>query len=171
LTLKLLSDRPVFSPRHGVYSHRMGERWLVGGASNTGGKALLRYFTPARMSELAPGLRPDRPTGLHWHPLPEPGERFPVADPTLAFDPQPLPADEIVLYQGLLEGMAEVEQGAYGLLAELGAPPLYSVRTVGGGAANLAWMDIRAGLLGVPMLSPVNLEAGYGAALLARDAA
>jgi hypothetical protein len=32
-------------------------------------------------------------------------------------------------------------------------------------------MDIRAGLLGVPMLSPVNLEAGYGAALLARDAA
>lgn len=171
LTLKLLSDRPVFSPRHGVYSHRMGERWLVGGASNTGGKALLRYFTPARMSELVPSLRPDRPTGLHWHPLPEPGERFPVADPTLAFDPQPLPADEIVLYQGLLEGIAEVEQRAYGLLAGLGAPPLRSVRTVGGGAANLAWMDIRAGLLGVPMLPPVNLEAGYGAALLARGAA
>lgn len=171
LTLKLLSDRPVFSPRHGVYSHRMGERWLVGGASNTGGKALLRYFTPARMNELAPSLRPDRPTGLHWHPLPGPGERFPVADPTLAFDPQPLPADEIVLYQGLLEGIAEVEQRAYRLLAELGAPPLCSVRTVGGGAANLAWMDIRAGLLGVPMLPPVNLEAGYGAALLARGAA
>ena len=50
LTLKLLSDRPVFSPAHGVYSHRIGDRWLVGGASNSGGKALLRYLTPARMS-------------------------------------------------------------------------------------------------------------------------
>ncbi|MGE3295139.1 MAG: FGGY-family carbohydrate kinase [Geminicoccaceae bacterium] len=168
LTLKLLSDRPVFSPRHGVYSHRMGERWLVGGASNTGGKALLRYFTADRMAELTPRLRPDRPTGLHWHPLPAPGERFPVADPTLAFDPQPLPADEVALFQGLLEGIAEVEQRAYHLLSELGAPPLRSVRTVGGGAANLVWMDIRARLLGVPMLPPANLEAGYGTALLAR---
>ena len=69
------------------------------------------------------------------------------------------------------EGIAEVEQRAYRLLSELGAPPLRSVRTVGGGAANLVWMDIRARLLGVPMLPPVNLEAGYGAALLARAAA
>jgi hypothetical protein len=29
-------------------------------------------------------------------------------------------------------------------------------------------MDMRARLLGVPMLPPANLEAGYGAALLAR---
>ena len=36
--------RPVFSPEHGVYSHRLGDRWLVGGASNSGGKALLRYL-------------------------------------------------------------------------------------------------------------------------------
>ena len=171
LTLKLLSVRPVFSPPHGVYSHRIGDRWLVGGASNSGGKALLRYLTPARMAELVPCLRPDHPTGLHWHPLPAPGERFPVADPTLAFDPQPLPTDEATLFQGLLEGIAEVEERAYRLLTELGAPPLRSMRTVGGGAGNLAWMDIRARLLGVPMLPPVNLEAGYGAALLARGGA
>lgn len=168
LTIKLLSDRPVFSPRHGVYSHRMGDRWLVGGASNSGGKALLRWLTPARMAELEPLLRPDRPTGFHWHPLPEPGERFPVADPALEFDPRPVPQDEVVLFQALLEGIAEVEQRAYRLLAELGAPPLRSVRTVGGGAANPAWTAIRARLLGVPLLPPVNLEAGYGTALLAR---
>ena len=168
LTIKLLSDRPVFSPRHGVYSHRMGDRWLVGGASNSGGKALLRWLTPVRMAELEPQLRPDRPTGLHWHPLPEPGERFPVADPALEFDPRPVPQDEVVLFQALLEGIAEVEQRAYRLLAELGAPPLRSVRTVGGGAANPAWTAIRARLLGVPLLPPVNLEASYGTALLAR---
>ncbi len=168
LTLKLLSDRPVFAPAHGVYSHRLGERWLVGGASNSGGKALLRFFSPSRMAELVPRLRTDRPTGFHWHPLPEPGERFPVADPTMRFQPSPLPEDEVLLFQGLLEGIAEVEQRSYRLLTELGAPPLRSVRTVGGGAANLAWMDIRARLLGVPMMPPANLEAGYGAALLAR---
>ena len=170
LTLKLLSDRPVFAPAQGVYSHRLGQRWLVGGASNSGGKALLRFLSPARMAELVPRLRPDQPTGFHWHPLPEPGERFPVADPGMVFAPSPLPEDEVLLFQGLLEGIAEVEERAYRLLTELGAPPLRSVRTVGGGAANLAWMDIRARLLGVPMLPPANLEAGYGAAVLARGA-
>ena len=42
---------------------------------------------------------------------------------------------------------------------------------MGGGAANPAWTAIRASLLGVPLLPPVNLEAAYGAALLARGGA
>ena len=169
LTLKLLSDRPVFAPAHGVYSHRIGERWLVGGASNSGGKALLRFFTAARMAELAPRLRPDRPTGLHWHPLPEPGERFPVADPALVFEPDAAAGrTRWCCSRASWKASPRSRQRSYRLLTELGAPPLRSVRTVGGGAANLAWMEMRARLLGVPMLPPVNLEAGYGAALLAR---
>jgi D-ribulokinase len=169
LTIKLLSDAPVFAPQHGVYSHRLGDRWLVGGASNSGGKALLRFFTAERMAELTPELRPDQPTGLHWHPLPDRGERFPVADPGMAFEPEPRPPEDAALFQGLLEGIAEVEARAYALLAELGGPALRSVRTVGGGAANTAWMAIRARLLGVPMQPPVSLEPAYGAALLARQ--
>lgn len=169
LTLKLLSDRPVFAPAHGVYSHRLGERWLVGGASNSGGNALQRFFSPERMAELTPRLRPDQPTGFRWHPLPGKGERFPVADPELTFAPEPLPEDEVLLFQGLLEGVAAVEARAYALLAELGGPPVRSVRTVGGGAANPAWTAIRKQLLGVPMPHPVSLEAAYGAALLARQ--
>ena len=34
LTIKLLSDRPVFSPESGVYSHRINDLWLAGGASS-----------------------------------------------------------------------------------------------------------------------------------------
>ena len=45
LVLKVLSDEPVFAARYGVYSHRLGERWLVGGASNAGGSVLRRFFT------------------------------------------------------------------------------------------------------------------------------
>ena len=41
-TIKLLSKTPVFAPDLGIYSHRIGEQWLAGGASNTGGAVLLQ---------------------------------------------------------------------------------------------------------------------------------
>ena len=37
LTVKLLSDRPIFAPEYGIYSHRILGQWLAGGASNSGG--------------------------------------------------------------------------------------------------------------------------------------
>ncbi|HEX8375055.1 MAG TPA: FGGY-family carbohydrate kinase, partial [Geminicoccaceae bacterium] len=169
LTLKLLSDAPVFAPRFGVYSHRLCSRWLVGGASNTGGKALLRFLTAEQMAALTPLLEPERPTGYGWHPLPGRGERFPVADPGMIFEPEPLPDDEVRLFQGLLEGIAEVEARAYGVIRDLGGPALRSVRTVGGGAANPGWTRIRSRLLGVPMPPATSVEAAYGTALLARQ--
>jgi sugar (pentulose or hexulose) kinase len=36
LAIKLLSDQRVDDARYGIYSHRLGTSWLVGGASNTG---------------------------------------------------------------------------------------------------------------------------------------
>jgi len=36
VAVKLLSERPVEDSARGVYSHRLGDRWLVGGASNVG---------------------------------------------------------------------------------------------------------------------------------------
>ena len=101
-------------------------------------------------------------------PCPSRGERFPVADPAMTFEAEPRPADDALLFQALLEGIAEVEARAYRLLARLGAPTLRSVRTVGGGAANPAWTAIRARLLQVPMPPAVSLEPAYGTALLAR---
>jgi sugar (pentulose or hexulose) kinase len=169
LTIKLLCVRPVFAPEYGVYSHRIGDQWLAGGAANTGGAALLRFFTPERISELTPALRPEMPTGLEWHPLPGRGERFPIADLELTFEPA-RPDDDATFLQGLLEGIAMIEARAYALLAKLGGPPLRSVRTVGGGASNPAWRRIREGRLGVPLLEPTSLEAAYGSALLARRA-
>jgi sugar (pentulose or hexulose) kinase len=171
LTIKLLADRPLFAPEFGVYSHRLGDTWLAGGASNTGGAALLRFLTAERMAELTLFLRPDRPTGHHWHPLPGKGERFPVADPDMTFEPADRPEDEVTFFQALLEGISEVEARAYAVLAELGGPRLQSVRSVGGGAGNPGWAAIRERLLEVPMLAPRNLEAACGTALLARKGA
>jgi hypothetical protein len=36
LVVKQLTTQPIFAADHGVYSHRLGEHWLVGGASNSG---------------------------------------------------------------------------------------------------------------------------------------
>jgi sugar (pentulose or hexulose) kinase len=169
LVLKLVTPGPVASAAHGVYSHRLGTKWLAGGASNSGGAALLRFFTLAQIEALAPALQPDTPTGLHYHPLAGRGERFPVADPLLTFDPAPRPASDAVFLQGLLEGIAEIERAGYQRLAAMGGVPLRNVRTAGGGARNAAWQRIRARVLGVPMLPPVSGEAAYGSALLARQ--
>lgn len=170
LVVKLLSERPIFAAGLGIYSHRLGEKWLAGGASNTGGAALLAHFTAARMEALTPLLRADRPTGLDYYPLPKPGERFPIADAALPPRVSPRPEDDATFFQGLLEGIASVEALAYRRLAELGAPALKRVISIGGGAKNLAWSKIRERILGVPVLPAEQTEASYGAALLALEA-
>ncbi len=168
LVLKLLSGRPVFAPAYGIYSHRIGDAWLAGGASNSGGAALLRFFSAERMAALEPALDPDHPLGLDYHPLPAPGERFPVNDPALPSRTEPRPAGgDAAFFQALLEGVAGVEALGYRRLADLGAPALRSVRTVGGGARNAAWHRIRSRVLGVPLTDPAQTEAACGAAVLA----
>lgn len=168
LVLKVLSTVPLFAPEYGIYSHRLGDLWLAGGASNSGGAVLLQFFSPEQLAELSPRLRPEQPTGLDYYPLCAPGERFPVADPHLAPRIEPIPEDPVRLLQGLLEGMAEIEARGYRRLAELGAPYPTEVRSVGGGAVNAAWTRIRADRLQVPVVRAAHQEAAYGAALLAR---
>ncbi|MFZ0254733.1 MAG: FGGY-family carbohydrate kinase [Gammaproteobacteria bacterium] len=169
LVLKVLCDQPIFAPHYGVYSHRLENRWLAGGASNTGGGTLLKFFSIERLRELSGQLDPERPTGLQYYPLPQPGERFPINDPCRAPIVHPRPKDDAVFLQGLLEGIAHVEAEGYRLLAKLGAPYPLSVKSVGGGAMNRAFTRIRASALGVPVTSPRHSEAAYGSAQLARS--
>jgi D-ribulokinase len=167
LTLKLLSDKPVFAPDFGIYSHRIGEEWLAGGASNTGGAALGKFFTAEDIARLTPLLEPDHATGLDYYPLPKPGERFPVNDPNFQPRLEPRPGDERVFFQAMLEGIARIEAEAYAKLGELGASTLASIRTAGGGAANAAWTKIRLRALGVPEKPSLSEHAAVGTARLA----
>jgi len=125
------------------------------------------HFTADEMDRLTPQLKPQQPTGLDYYPLPKAGERFPIADPTLAARITPRPAEKDRFFQGLLEGIASVEALAYQRLALLGAPPLRRVISIGGGARNEAWTSIRRRILGVPVTVAEQTEASYGAALLA----
>ncbi|TPM98269.1 FGGY-family carbohydrate kinase [Mesorhizobium sp. B2-1-3A] len=167
LTIKILSDRPISAPRFGIYSHRLGDTWLAGGASNSGGKVLAQHFPLARIIELSAAIDPATETGLDYYPLSVPGERFPIADPTLPPRLDPRPADDTDYLKAMLEGMAAIEALGYRRLAELGAPALTSVRSVGGGAANPAWTAIRRRKLGVDFLPALSDEAAAGTARLA----
>lgn len=169
LVLKVVSERPLTASRYGVYSHRLGDLWLAGGASNSGGSVLRQFFSDSELQELSARIDPERPSGLDYYPLPQPGERFPRADPGLLPRIFPVPKDRVRLLQGLLEGMARIEAEGYTLLARLGAPRPTRVLTTGGGSVNPTWRAIRRCVLGVPVVAAVHQEAAYGAALLARD--
>ena len=91
LVLKVLSDEPLSSSRYGIYSHRIGDNWLVGGASNSGGAVLRQFFNDIELVELSLQIDPARPTGLGYYPLPSTGERFPYNDPAMQARMQPRP--------------------------------------------------------------------------------
>ncbi|MBL8907864.1 MAG: FGGY-family carbohydrate kinase [Rhizobiales bacterium] len=167
LTLKLLSSTPVFAPQYGIYSHRIGDAWLAGGASNSGGQAIIAHFSREEVERLTPLIDPATPTGLDYYPLARPGERFPINDPTLAPRLEPRPAEPQRFLQALLEGIAGVEALGYRRLAELGTDPLATIRTVGGGAVNDKWTEIRLKALGVPARLAASRHACAGAARLA----
>ena len=141
LVVKQISDKPFFAPEFGVYSHRFNlngkDKWLVGGASNSGGKVLKHYFSLNKMQELSKQLDVNNSTGLDYYPLLDKGERFPVADVNKRPKLSPRPSEDNVFFQGMLEGISAIEQQAYSKLKELGAPALTSVRTVGGGSSKI----------------------------------
>lgn len=100
------------------------------------------------------GCRPADP------PLHQPHSPDAIPQPRLT----PRPADDTIFLQGLFEGIARIETMGY---RKLGAPPLRSVRTVGGGAVNTAWTQIRRAMLGVPFLPARASDAAAGTARLA----
>lgn len=167
LVLKVVSDIPINDPVHGIYSQPFGPLWLVGGASNSGGAVLQYYFNDEQMLALTKKLKPEISTNLNYYPLISAGERFPINDPDLAPRIMPKVDDDATFFQGLLEGMAEIEHTGYKLLEQLGAPYPSSVQTAGGGAINKKWQQIREQKLGVPITAATHTAAAYGAAKLA----
>ncbi|MBD2242905.1 FGGY-family carbohydrate kinase [Nostoc sp. FACHB-888] len=167
LVLKLLSRTRVEDARYGIYSHRLGDLWLTGGASNTGGAVLKQFFTNAELESLSREIDASIASELDYYPLLKAGDRFPINDPNLAPRLSPRPDNPVQFLHGLLESIARIEARGYELLQQMGADKLSRVYTAGGGAANETWTAIRARHLQVPVVASVYTEAAYGTALLA----
>ena len=168
MVFKVVTTRPVSDSASGVYSHRYGDFWLAGGASNSGGAVLANFFSPDQLQMLEAEIEPKTPTGLDYYPLLRPGERFPLNDPSATPRLEPRPASDAKFLQGMLEGMAAIEAAAYRRLARLGCPRPARILTVGGGSGNNAWQRIRGRALGIPVARARHQEAAYGVALVAK---
>lgn len=169
LVLKLISERPLNAPQYGVYSHRLGDHWLVGGASNAGGACLQQFFTTRQLEALSQQINPDHPSRLDYYPLPACGERFPIHDPHMPPRCTPRPDDDVRFLQGLLEGLTAIETQAWQRLQELGAAPLKRLRSSGGGSHNPVWTELRRRAMGVDMPASDHDEAAFGSARLAKN--
>lgn len=167
LTIKLLSESAIFAPEYGIYSHRIGDIWLAGGASNSGGGVLESHFSTEDLVSLSAAIDPKSDSGLNYYPLTKPGERFPISDPDYPPCLTPRPADDRQFLLGMIEGMTRIEALGYRRLEELKASPLKRLWSVGKGAANPLWTAKRAAALGVPMLPAKSEEAAAGVARLA----
>jgi sugar (pentulose or hexulose) kinase len=168
LVIKVISEHPISAPKYGIYSHKYGDAWLVGGASNSGGAVLKQYFSAKELATYSIRIDPNQPSDLDYYPLPSIGERFPIADSKYRPRLEPIPdGDPVRFLHGLLEGIGRIEQLGYKRLAELGAPATGKTYTVGGGSINPQWQVIRERLLGKSVEIPKYTEAAYGAARLA----
>jgi len=165
LVVKLITKAPIFVPKLGIYSHRLGDYWLVGGASNTGGAVLKYYFEPQQLQILSEKIDLES-SPPDYYPLLSKGERFPVNNPQLM--PKLTPrTDDVTFLHGILNGIANIEKQAYECLQQAGSDSLVSIRSVGGGAINPVWQQIRQDKLAVPFITLEQTESAYGSALVA----
>ena len=166
LAIKLFSKKPLNHKKYGIYSHRILDKWLVGGASNTGGQVLRKYFNDKEIKEFQKEIEPSKDSGLSYYPLTEPGERFPIYDPKLKPNLFPRPKDNAKFLHGILEGISVIEKRCFSLLESLGASKITKVFTSGGGAESEVWRSIREQNLSVPVLNNPDKTASLGSAKL-----
>jgi len=169
LALKGVTRELLRDPNGVVYCHRHpDDGWLPGGASSTGAGIISEMFPDGDLDELGEKAEERGPSTAVFYPLASKGERFPFA----ASDARSFwigkPEDEADRFRAVLEGVAFVERLCFVYLESLGARVLGPISTTGGGANSRFWSQLRADVLGVPVVIPRSSEGSVGMAILAR---
>ena len=139
---------------------------MAGGASNVGGNILKNLFKD-KIDFFSTQLNTSTLTGLKYYPLVKKGERFPFNDPDKKPILEPRPKSDIIFFQGVLEGISNVEKLCYERLKEIGGGYPNEIYTVGGGANNVSWNKIRTRILNIDLATPLSTQASFGSALIA----
>jgi len=173
LALRGVSDRLVRDLQGRVYCHLHPDGyWLPGGASNTGARPLAERFGERALREDTAAAVAAAPYATVVYPLSGRGERMPFASSeaeavVVQADGERPGQEQEVGLGAWLQGQALVERWCFELLEELGAPVGDWAAATGGAAANDAWLQLRADVLGRQLKRPRHAFAAYGAALLA----
>ena len=166
LVCKTVAEKRLLDPSGVGYPYPMPEgRWLIGGATNLGGRAV-GELAGGNYRELDREAERLIPTGVRCYPLYGKGERFPFSDPGA----EPFFRGSIFggrLYPALMEGVAYGERLCYERLEELGCSPGPAVKATGGASRSPVWLKIRASVLNKPLIVPETLTAALGCAMMA----
>ena len=168
--LKGVTEELVIDPNGSSYSHRLpsGE-WLLGGASNIGGRVLNDCAGEVGFDEMNRRSESLIPTGVRCYPLPGRGERFPF----VKGDCEPFYVGNVAggrLYPAVMEGVGFAEKLAYDRMLALGCPVGDVIFTAGGACRSDLWLRIRASILNRQLKVPRVVDAAMGSALLAASA-
>jgi len=168
LAIRGISNRLVRDVKGRLYCHRHPEGyWLPGGASNTGGEALIHRFDEKQLPELDRSSMNRLPTGLVVYPLIRKGERMPfVSSRAEGFVTGEAKTEE-ELYAGYLEGISLVTAWSIEEAEKIGADVDGDFFLSGGGGRGKTLGRLIASGLGKNLVRTLEPDATMGSALLA----
>lgn len=168
LVLKGVTKDLIIDPTGSSYSHKLPSGyWMLGGASNIGGRCLNNNFEKSSFSEYNKTVDQISPTGLICYPLTGMGERFPFVDPLAEFYISRDVENKQILYAALMEGVGFGEKLAFERMVNLGCPVGNVIYTAGGACRSQEWLRIRASILNRQLKVPMVVDAAMGSAILA----
>jgi sugar (pentulose or hexulose) kinase len=171
LVVKGVSHALVRDPLGVLYSHRSPNGdWLPGGASSCGAGLIVRDFAGRDLEVLSRAASTREPSTMLAYPLVSAGERFPFTAPEARGFSIGGDGSDADRFAAMLQGVGYVERLCYDYLDLLGLPIDGAVALTGGAAGNPYWCQLRADILGRPVVIPDNSEPAMGMAVLAASA-
>lgn len=168
LVLKGVSKDIVIDPTGSSYCHKLPTgAWMVGGASNVGGRCLNARFGTERFDYYNQFVDALSPTGVLIYPLTGKGERYPFVDANAEEFIVGDASDEKVMYTALMEGVGLVERLGYELNLQNGCTVGDVIYTSGGACKSDEWLRIRASILNRSLKVPAVVDAAMGMVLVA----
>jgi len=168
LVLKGVSKNIVIDPTGSSYCHKLPSgTWMVGGASNVGGRCLNARFGTDNFAALDREAQKRMPTGVLIYPLTAKGERYPFVDAEAEEFIVGDASDPNVMYTALMEGVGYTERLAYELNMSMGLTVGDEIFTSGGACKSDIWLKIRSSILNRTLKVPAVVDAAMGMVLVA----
>ncbi len=168
LVMKGIEEKLIVDPQGRIYSHLHPQGfWLLGGASNVGGRCLNDNFDRSQFDTFNQSVPVITPTNLPCYPLFDDGERFPFVNAQARGFLGDFGGDDRVKYTLLMEGVGYAERLSFDMLTDLGCQIKDEIFTAGGACKSDEWLQIRADILSKTLKIPEQTDAVMGSALLA----
>ena len=169
LVIRGISENLIKDIKGRIYCHlHPAGYWLPGGASNTGGECLQKFFPNENLKEWDNQvLKMAVPTSLILYPLTRKGERLPFASPEAEFFQNRKESSRLEFYTACLEGVGYIEKFSYQVLEKLGSSSIQRIYSSGSGSNSPIWCQIRSNILSKPIFLPKTTESAMGACIIA----